>query len=177
MTLSGIESMTNWPALVRDQGPHIWRIAYRMLGNHADAADCVQDTFAEALEVSRREAVTNWPGLLRRLITRNGLDRLRRRYRERARTGTFPDAEEAAAVAAGPLQNAEAAELASSLRLALMRLPEQEAEVFCLRCLEDMSYQEIATQLQLEVNAVGVVLHRARAHLRELLAAFLTERK
>jgi len=80
-------------------------------------------------------------------------------------------------VAAGPVENAEAVELASCLRLALARLPQQEAEVFYLRCLEDMTYQEIAAHLGLEVNAVGVALHRARARLRELLAGFLTERK
>jgi len=166
--------MTDWPTLVREQGPNIWRIAYRMLGNHADAADCVQDTFAAALALSRREAVTSWPGLLRHLVTRNGLDRLRRRYRER--TDGLHLSADIAAVAAGPLENAEAVELASCLRLALVRLPQQEAEVFYLRCLEDMTYQEIATHLGLEVNAVGVALHRARARLRELLAGFLTER-
>jgi DNA-directed RNA polymerase specialized sigma24 family protein len=79
--------MTHWPTLVRDLGPSIWRTAYRMLGNHADAADCVQDTFAAALALSRREPVTSWPALLRHLVTRNALDRLRRRYRERSRTG------------------------------------------------------------------------------------------
>jgi RNA polymerase sigma-70 factor (ECF subfamily) len=171
----GTGSMTNWPALVREQGPIVWRIAYRMLGNDADEADCVQDVFAAALALSRRERVTSWPGLLRRLVTHHGLDRLRRRYRERTRTEALLESADVPALTAGPLANAEAAELASRLRLALAQLPQQEAEVFYLRCLEDMTYQEIATQLQLDVNTVGVALHRARARLRELLAGFLTK--
>ncbi len=167
---------TDWPTLVREHGPSAWRTAYRMLGNDADAADCVQATFAAALELSRREVVTSWPGLLRRLVVRHALDRLRVRYRERARLDALSDVADAAAAGAGPVARAEAAELAAHLRAALAKLPEQEAEVFYLRCLEEMTYQEIATQLEMEVNAVGVALHRARARLRELLAGFLTER-
>jgi RNA polymerase sigma-70 factor (ECF subfamily) len=48
-------------------------------------------------------------------------------------------------------------------------LPDRQAEVFCLRCLEDLSYRAIAKQLDLKVSAVSVLLHRARARLRELL--------
>src|SRR4051794_19238499 len=78
--------MIDWPRLVREEGPHVWQVAYRLVGNHADAADCVQEAFTQALELSRRQAVTSWGGLLRRLATVQGLQRLRRRYREGSRT-------------------------------------------------------------------------------------------
>jgi RNA polymerase sigma-70 factor (ECF subfamily) len=163
--------MIDWSSLVRAEGPRVWRIAYRLLGNHADAADCFQETFAAALHVSRREGVTHWPGLMRRLATVQALHRLRRRYRDKMEV--MPEGWDAVAPEPGPLEQAEASELAGGLRVALASLGDQEGAVFCLRCLEDLSYQEIAEQLQLDVSTVGVILHRARARLRKLLAAFL----
>jgi RNA polymerase sigma-70 factor (ECF subfamily) len=164
--------MTDWPQLVHDYGPLVWRTAYRLLGHDADAADCFQDTFAAALQLSRRQAVAHWPTLLRRLATARALDRLRRRYRERA--GGVTEAADAAAPGPGPVERAEGAELAGRLRDALTHLPPREAEVFCLRCVDDLSYDAIADQLGLSANAVGVLLHRARGRLKGLLAAFLT---
>ena len=69
----------------------------------------------------------------------------------------------------GPVEEAQAAELSERLRGALAKLPEQEAEVFCLRCLSELSYRDIAQQLKLKTSAVGVLLHRARRRLREML--------
>jgi RNA polymerase sigma-70 factor (ECF subfamily) len=69
-----------------------------------------------------------------------------------------------------PSQEAEALELAERLRTALAQLPPQQANVFCLSCLDQLSYREIAERLKLSTSAVGVLLHRARGRLRELLA-------
>jgi RNA polymerase sigma-70 factor (ECF subfamily) len=44
--------------------------------------------------------------------------------------------------------------------------------VFVLACLEGASYQEIAEQLGLTVNHVGVLLNRARASLRDRLGVY-----
>jgi DNA-directed RNA polymerase specialized sigma24 family protein len=55
------------------------------------------------------------------------------------------------------------------LRAALAVLPPRQAEAFCLHCLEAFSYQEVAQQMTISVDAVGVLLHRARGRLRQLL--------
>jgi RNA polymerase sigma-70 factor (ECF subfamily) len=68
-----------------------------------------------------------------------------------------------------PSKHAEAAELASALRWAISKLPARQAEVFSLHELGDWSYQQIADQLGITVNGVGVILHRARQKLQELL--------
>ncbi len=119
--------------------------------------------------MSRREPVRDWASLLRHLATARALDLLRARCRERGRVE--PLAEPAAALSrdAGPSQIAEAAELAERLRTALAELPRDQAAVFCLTCLDRLSYREIAERLKLTTNAVGVLLHRARGRLRELL--------
>jgi len=40
--------MLNWKKIVDTHGPLVWRVAYRLLGNHADAADCAQEAFVSA---------------------------------------------------------------------------------------------------------------------------------
>jgi len=72
----------DWQVVVEKYGPLIWRTAYRLLGNPADAADCFQETFVSALEVSRRQRVRNFSALLVRLATARAVDRLRQRMRQ-----------------------------------------------------------------------------------------------
>jgi RNA polymerase sigma-70 factor (ECF subfamily) len=75
-----------------------------------------------------------------------------------------------------PAQQLETDELAARLRKAIAQLPQQHAEVFCLRYLNGMSYRLIAKQLGIKTSAAGVSLHRARARLRMLLeSAFVAE--
>ena len=71
-----------------------------------------------------------------------------------------------------PSDSAEERELFDRLREGLAGLPADQAEACCLRFLEGFSYEEIAAELQLTVNHVGVLLHRARASLQVRLAAF-----
>ena len=161
--------MTNWAEIVRRHRGVVWQTAFRLLGNRADAADCFQETFLAALELSRRQRVRNWPALLRRLCTCRALDELRRRLRVAGRCDAGGDWSAAASPNPGPVQQAQAAELSGQLREALADLPERQAEVFCLRFVSDLSYREIARQLGLRTSAVGVLLHRARSRLREVL--------
>lgn len=160
--------MADWPAIMRQHGPLVWRTAYRLLSHEADAADCFQETFVCAMEVSRRQAVANWPGLLSRLATARAMDQLRRRIRERNRSA-MDECDAQPSRKANPLQHAQASELGERLRTALGELPGRYGEVFCLRHINEMSYEEIGQHMGISVDAVGVLLHRARGRLRELL--------
>jgi RNA polymerase sigma factor (sigma-70 family) len=53
----------------------------------------------------------------------------------------------------------------------LADLDPRQGEVFCLASLEGFTYDEIAAQLRITVNHVGVLLNRARTFLRGRLAA------
>jgi RNA polymerase sigma-70 factor (ECF subfamily) len=163
--------MTDWTQVVKQHGPIVWRTAYRLLNHEADAGDCFQNTFVCALELSRGGKVRNWPGLLKRLATARALDRLRQRYREAARLTRLPDDFRRPGKAAEPSRRAEEAELAEHLRDALAEIDAQQAEVFCLACLEGLDYREIAKHMGITVNHVGVLLHRAKSSLRERLQA------
>lgn len=80
--------------------------------------------------------------------------------------GEVPDS----AVGSRPSDRVEAAEQAARLRLALAHLPPKQAGAFCLHCLEGYSYRDVAEQLGVSTNEVGVLVLRARAALRERIA-------
>jgi RNA polymerase sigma-70 factor (ECF subfamily) len=54
------------------------------------------------------------------------------------------------------------------------QLPPREAAVFCLRYFEDLSYQDIASTLNIRLGAAATALHKARARLEGLLAEAVT---
>lgn len=59
------------------------------------------------------------------------------------------------------------AELAATVRAAISQLPEIQRSVVTLRDVEGLSTSEVASLLDLSEANTRVVLHRARAHLRE----------
>jgi RNA polymerase sigma-70 factor (ECF subfamily) len=159
--------MIDWDEIVRREGSAVWRTAYRLLRNRADADECYQETFLAALEVSNRQPVRNWPALLQRLATNRAIDRVRKRWRRKVHE-EIADHQVVSSVDGDPSQHAEALELASALRWAVAQVPKRQAEVFTLHELSDWSYQEIADQLGITVNSVGVILHRTRHKLQQL---------
>jgi RNA polymerase sigma-70 factor, ECF subfamily len=161
--------VTDLKTIVDQHGQLVWTTVWRLLGNPADALDAYQETFLEAVKVARREPVRDWCALLRHLATARALDLLRARCRQRNRTDVLGDPHALVSREADPSEEAEANELAERLRAALTQLPHEQAEVFCLSCLDKLSYREIAGRLKLTTSAVGVLLHRARQRLRDLL--------
>jgi RNA polymerase sigma-70 factor (ECF subfamily) len=159
----------DWQVVVEQYGPLVWRTAYRLLADEPDAADCFQETFLAAFEISRRQHVRNVPGLLTRLATVRAIDKLRQKKRRNTRQSDIDDWHDIAISEADPLGQVQDRELAERLTQSLGQLPSQEANVFCLRYLNDMSYREIAKQLDIKTVNVGVLLHRARTKLRQIL--------
>jgi RNA polymerase sigma-70 factor, ECF subfamily len=157
----------DWKKIIDEHRQSVWQSAYRLLGNYADASDCFQETFISAFEICRRQNIRNFAALLARLVTARAIDQLRLRFRNEkyknsAGMITVPQAN------SQPLEHLQQREMAFRLREALSKLPRQEAEVFCLRYLNDMSYQQIADQMGITINAAGVILHRAKSKLQKL---------
>ena len=69
--------MVDWNEILIGHGPVVWRTVYRLLGQHADAMDCYQETFLAAYRWSERHPVGHWPAFLTSLATRRAIDRLR----------------------------------------------------------------------------------------------------
>jgi RNA polymerase sigma factor (sigma-70 family) len=161
--------MINWESVLESEGPAVWRCSRRILGNDSDADECFQEAFLDAVNFSRKQTVANWRALLIRLATARSIDRLRSRHRHQQREQTT-DWNQLSQSDPSPLQFAQAAELSERLRAALVKIPSRQAEVFCLTCLDGWSYAETAEHLGISIDSVGVLVHRARSQLRQLLA-------
>jgi RNA polymerase sigma-70 factor (ECF subfamily) len=158
----------DWQIIIEKHGPVVWQTAYRLLGNSTDAADCFQETFVSALELSQRQHIRNFSSLLVRLATTRAIDQLRLRFRQ-SKSCVSAELADVTSKNPDPAKLAQQSELVDRLRTELTQLPQQDAQVFCMRYLNDMSYRQIAKALGININAAGVLLHRARAKLRKSL--------
>lgn len=158
----------DWKTILERDGPTAWRAAYRILGNADDADDCLQDAALAAVQLSQREPIANCRAVLTRLASARAVDRLRKLYRTRLKEGS----EDHIAAIADPQEPGDAAqlnELRSQLRLALAHLSQEQATAFCLCALEGWTYSDAGEQLQMPTSTIGVLVHRAREQLRDLL--------
>jgi RNA polymerase sigma-70 factor, ECF subfamily len=162
--------------LERMWGEHsaaVFRAAYRVTGNPADAEDVLQTVF---LRLARRGddelAEQGAGGYLYRSAVNAALDVVR----SRQRAGWVPlepagDGGTYASAAPDPERERASSELRANLRLALARLSPRAAEIFALRYFEGMPNREIAGLLGISQGLIAVLLHRTRARLRKELAA------
>ena len=159
--------------MLADQGKYVWRLIVRILGDDGhDAADCFQQAFVElALRKKRLDDVRDLGALLKRIATARAIDTVRRRIRDRLRTQDTDVALIASRRDFEPDARAEADELLDELRAALAELSERQSIAFVLTQIENMPHVDAALAIGVTVNHFGVLLHRARAALRERLGS------
>jgi len=143
----------------------LFRFAYRLTGFVADAEDIVQASFLELVQPNcsydpARAPLRTW---LFGVVRNQSLKRLRRK--------PAPDIR-AANHASSPEHEILQTEMEEIVRRAVLTLPEMQREVLILSHYEQMPLAEIAAILEIEVGAVKSRLQRARAGLRETLAAY-----
>ena len=144
----------------------VWSTVARISKHREDALDCCQDVFVEALKRSRSSPVRDWGAFLRWLATRRAIDHLRRRQRRSTAAGNVSLVPGGAT---SVTEDAVFSELVDVVRNELGNLPDRQAEAFWLVCVEEQSYEEVAQQMGVERNALGVLVHRARQHMRSRL--------
>ncbi len=147
-------------ALFLREYPRLVAVAYRVLGDRAEAEDVAQ----EALWDFHRRYPQGLPragGWLHSAAVHTALNRLRgRRRRERTE---FTHALHATP-APGPEHAYEQLEQRRLVREALRRLPERKAAVLALR-YAGLSYSEVAAALGVGIGQVGTLLRRAEAQM------------
>ncbi len=138
----------------------VFRTAYRITGNAADAEDVLQTIFLRMLRQSPSDAVlTQEESYLRRAAVNASLDIIRQRQASRS----VPLNEAIAKTAQPDAGNV----VEDCLRRALQTLTERSAEIFALRYFEDFSNQQIAGALNISQVLVAVSLHRTRRQLQK----------
>ena len=165
--------MPDWESLVSENGPAVYRTAWKILRNAEDAEDVLQEVLLELFQMLQRRPLDQYDGLVRRMAVLRSLDRRRQRKRVLSLGEDVAEVsrEDPEALA---IQN----ELAGWLRAAVARLPEQAAAVFCLRYFENLSNREIAVALGVSQTAVSTALNKARNRLETMLnESFMGEKR
>ena len=159
--------------LFRENGPLVFRTAYRLTGSAADAEDVLQTVF---LRLAGREDLGGLGGLgaeprayLHRAAVNGALDLVRSRLSAAGTLALEDHGGDVESREASPDAAAEARELRARLRRAVGRLAPRVAEVFVLRALEGIPNREIARLLGSSPAVVAVQYFRARTQLRREL--------
>ena len=157
--------VNRYAELVRRYQNRYARYATQLLGSADDAEDAVQDAFVRAYDqLAQCRDPDNFAGWFF-LILRNRCFAQRRRIRRHSDLDAVP-ALPAVDTVEAPLEQAERRQ---ALQQALKRLTKEQREVFVLKHVEELSYEEIADRIGTTVAALKMRMHRAYDRLRELL--------
>ncbi|MBI4380565.1 MAG: sigma-70 family RNA polymerase sigma factor [candidate division NC10 bacterium] len=159
--------------------PLLYRIAYRLSSNRADAEDLVQETFLKAYRAFHQfKEGTNAKAWLITILRHAHLDQVRKMSKEPP-TEAWDEVEPRHVGSKLPAEEVETAlegSLDGDVELALQALPPQQKLAVILADLEEMSYEQIARVLDCPVGTVRSRLHHGRALLRRSLWEFAKER-
>ena len=162
--------------LLLEHQKNVYNLCYRMAGNPDDAMDLSQETFLRAWrcldQYQFASAFSTW---LYRLCSNICIDFLRRRRRQQTVPLTFEDAdgeEQTYAVPdAQPLpeEQVELKLTRETLAAAMAQLLPEHRAVLQLRVVNEMSYEQIADVLDIQIGTVKSRLARARNQLKKSL--------
>jgi RNA polymerase sigma-70 factor, ECF subfamily len=142
----------------------VYRYAYRLTGNTAAAEDVTQEVFIRAIkswhQLREVQAVRGW--LM--VIARNEFARWCRKFASRASLSAGEI--ECGLAATGDLDQED------WVQRSLMELPVDYRLVVTMFYFEQLSYSEIAQELDIPIGTVMSRLSRAKKQLKEALLAF-----
>jgi RNA polymerase sigma-70 factor, ECF subfamily len=162
--------------LVERHSRTLFRVAFRITGNEADADEVVQDAFLRGYrKLETFESRSNFGTWIYRIAVRCALDKVKgRRGDVDSRIAEASDAEEneiqMADCAAGPERLLLSSEVAAMQQAAMHCLTPTERAAFILRHMEDCTTEEIGTALGIRPNAAKQAVFRAVQKLRRRLA-------
>lgn len=155
----------------------LFRLAYRITSNEADAEEIVQETFSRAYRkldsFDGRSSVSTW---LFRIATNCSLDLLDRRKTQPQLLPSDPEEEESApeervpSEQPSPERMAYNAEMQATIQAGLKSLTSVERTAFVLRHVEGCSVEEIAAALNVRAGAARHSVFRAVEKMRKFLA-------
>ena len=166
--------------LVLKYQKRIYYLVRKMILEHDDTNDIVQDTFVKAfLNLHQFDEQFPFYPWLHRIAINTTLN-FQKKHSRMKDSFTNSEENEISQIAIdnrNPLEAVIEVEFKQKVNQALQRLPLDQRTVFILRTSEDLSYQEISERLDISIGTVMSRLSRARAKLKELLQQYLAAEK
>ncbi len=153
----------------------LYRLAWRLTGQQADAEDVVQETFIRAFrQLDRFEARSNFATWLYRIGYNCAIDHLRLRPRHET-AGPLEALDERTPAPHGPAVDdlVYATEIGGRVRAALEALTADERAAFVLRHYEGCSIAEICGAMGLNASAAKHAVFRAVKKMRVALGPLM----
>jgi RNA polymerase sigma-70 factor (ECF subfamily) len=157
-----------WDAIVRQHWRKVFNVAYKFVGKHDEAEDLTQDIFLKIFKslqtFDRRANFQTWLISVSRNLC---IDHYRsvRKERETIDRDVDPGDLSPTSHEVSPYVALEQRDRVVLLREALEKLPETLRTAVLLRDIQELSYQEIATQLRLPEGTVKSRINRGRTEL------------
>jgi RNA polymerase sigma factor (sigma-70 family) len=149
---------------------HIWplrgklfRMVFLWTKNRDLAEDALQNVFEKTVE--RQTELQSHPNLTGWMV-KSLKNEVLMHHRKNHRLDGLEEIQEQAAEESNSLESEESHRLIFDL---VNKLPEKQREIFHLREIEELSYEEIPIHMEISLDQVKVNLHRARKTLREKL--------
>ena len=155
--------------LYRAHVAEVYRYAFAVLGNHADAEDVTQTTFLNAYRALEQGVRPRKPANWLLTIASNAIKQRFRQEQSRPRQVELDDR-----IPHAGTDDDDEAPSVGELLTALSKIPPQQRQAIVLREFEGRSYSEIAEILGVTTSALETLLFRARRSLAEELQHQLT---
>ena len=157
--------------IYRRHSPSLYNLAFRMVGDRAEAEDLLQEIFLQAhnklSSFEGRAAFGTW---LYRLAVNRCLDHLRSAASQRqSLTKSFEESPEPATLPETTWHRLD-------LERAILQLPHSYRSAFLLYDVEGLGHREVADILGVAEGTSKSLVHKARLKLRELLGASQQEK-
>jgi RNA polymerase sigma-70 factor, ECF subfamily len=173
---AGSEEAFDW--LIGQYAAPVFRLAYRMLDDHADASDAVQEVFLKVFrnigEFQGDSSLKTWIYRIAVNTAANQKRWWRRHKGQELSIDNTADGESESCFAPvdhaqNPFEALLSREAQEMVRTAMASLPECFRTVLVLREMESLSYDEIAEILHISLGTVKSRLARARHALKSEL--------
>ena len=167
----------SYELLVQRHMDHVYTMVHRMIPNREDAEDVTQDIFIKVYHTlasfEHKSSFSTW---LHRITVNHAIDASQKLKRRGVHLFTATDDKEVQIVQAdtqtssqpGPEERALQKEQRECINRVFQALDREQMRVLVMRDVEDFSYEEIASSLEVGLSAVKMRIHRARLAFQHL---------
>ncbi|MBT8234103.1 MAG: sigma-70 family RNA polymerase sigma factor [Saprospiraceae bacterium] len=158
-------SAEEFKIFVQNLKDKMYRVAFRVVNNHEEARDVVQDALVKIWNKrALLEGVENKDAYCITITRNMGIDKLRSR---KMQTSDISERYDLESKAANPERIAVAKDEFARIKAFINTMADNHKEVLLLRDVDGYSYKEISGITGYSIEKVKVYLHRARMKIKQ----------